>query len=137
MNSKIIVEPNEYVLLDRNNPIGYVKNLNTCIAVLIHRSKHTALINIESHDNIIDLENYLELLKPTKDDKIISVDMFRGYNTSNGNMSILKFILHRLNIPYTESDLLSHESSEDSIGYNFITKEYFQEYDNQRKLIIK
>ena len=82
-------------------------------------------MHVESYDNRIELDVFLESMKPDKDNPITSVDIFTGNDTTLGNLSIIQFVLHRYNIPYTVRQIFRNNSNETSVGYNFLTKEYY------------
>ena len=125
MEDKYLVGLDEYKILNENDPVGYVRDISSCIAVLIHREKDSILMHIESYGKEIYLDNFLELLKPDPNNVIINIELFKGEHTYNGNLSMLYFIFHRFNIKYNVYDVFKNNSNETSVGYNFITKEHY------------
>ncbi len=125
MEDNLLIGIDDYKILNEENPIGYTRDISTCIVCLIHRENDTVFIHIESDGNEIYLENFMEFIKPIKDNKIKNVDLFLGDYTSYGNLSIIKFILHRFDIKYNEYKVFKNNSNETSVGYNFNTKEYY------------
>ena len=125
MEDKILVGLNDSMILDNNNPVGYARDISTCMVILVHRKNSSTLMHVESYDNRIELDVFLESMKPDKDNPIISVDIFTGNDTTPGNLSIIQFVLHRYNIPYTVRQIFRNNSNETSVGYNFLTKEYY------------
>lgn len=125
MEDKFLVGLDEYKILDENNPIGYVRDIHSCMALLIHKEKNTAMLHVESYENTIFIDNFLELLHTEKGNKIKNVDIFLGKETSIGNLSIIKFILHKLNIEYHVYEVFEDLSNSTSVGYNYLTKDYY------------
>ena len=134
---KLLVGLNDYKVLDYDNPIGYTRDINCCLVALIHREKSSILMHIESYKYNIEIDNFIKCLKNEKDNKILSVDIFKGENTELGNLSVIKFILHRLNIDYKVYDVFKNLSNETSIGYNFNSHKYFIVSMNKGKPIFK
>ncbi len=138
MEDKFLVGLDEYKILDEENPIGYVRDIKTCMAILIHKEKNTALLHVESYDNTIFIDNFMELLRAEKGNKIKSVDIFMGDETSIGNLSIIKFILHKLKIDYHVYQVFKDLSNSTSIGYNYLTNDYYMaEMDKGNPKFIK
>ena len=125
MDDKYLVGLDDYKVLDEENPIGYTRDIHSCIVLLIHREKDSILLHIESLESEIYLDNFLELIKVDKENPIKDVDIFLGKYSSIGNLSIIKFILHKLNIKYEVYDVFVNRSNETSVGYNYNTKEYY------------
>lgn len=125
MEDKILVGLNDYMVLDKDNPIGYARDISTCMVILVHRKKNTTIMHVESYDNRIELDVFLESMEPDKENPINSVDIFVGSDTTLGNLSIIQFILHRYNIPYIVRPIFRNNSNETSVGYNYLTKEYY------------
>lgn len=125
MEDKFLVELNGYKVLDKNNPIGYVRDIHSCIGLLIHKKNNSILIHIEAYDDSIDLDILSECLKYDKDNPVLNAEIYRGYYTSNGNMSIIKFILDRMGITFTENMIFKNETNGTSVGYNYLTKDYY------------
>ena len=138
MEDKFLVGLDEYKILDEENPMGYVRDIKTCMAILIHKEKNAALLHVESYENTIFIDNFMELLRTEKDNKIKSVDIFLGDETSVGNLSIIKFILHKLNIDYHVYQVFKDLSNSTSIGYNYLTNDYYMaEMDKGNPKFIK
>ena len=124
MDDELLVGIDDYKILDEEHPIGYTRDIHCCIVVLIHREKNTTLMHIETEENSIYLDNFMEQITPEDDNPIIKVDIFLGKHTSIGNLSIIKFMLHKLGVKYDVYDVFVNKSNETSVGYNFNTKDY-------------
>ena len=126
MDDKYLVGLDEYKILDENNPIGYVRDIHSCIAVLVHREKDSILIHSETYEDDINIDKFGEIIKNNDENNVIlSVDVFKGEYTSEGALSIIFFILHRFNIKCRLFDVFKNLSNETSVGYNFINKNYY------------
>ena len=137
MNDELLVGMNEYKVLNEKNPIGYTRDIQCCIAILIHRKKSTTLLHVESYSNSIVIDNLIECLKRQDDNKILSVDIFKGPYTDMGNLSIVLFLIHRLNLKYNIYDIFKNNSNETSVGYNFNTKDYYMVRMNKGKPMLR
>ena len=125
MEDNLLVGLNEYKVLDEKNPLAYTRDITTCIVSLIHREKNTTFLHIEASKDRIDINGFIKLLKRENNNNIKNVDLFIGKYTSYGNLSIAKFILHRLNIDYKIYEVFKNNSNETSVAYNYNTKEYY------------
>lgn len=133
----LLVYIDDYKELNEEEPIAYTRDICTCIVALIHRKKSSTLIHIEAGDNYIELENLSTLILNSKENPILSAELFLGPKTSLGNLSIVTFILERYNIKYTIHDAFRSLSNEYSIGYNFNTKDYYLVTMDQGNPILK
>ena len=124
MEDELLVGLNDYKILDKKHPVAYTRDISTCIVVLIHRLKSSALLNIESYKDSIEIGHFIDLLEKQKDNPIVKVEIFKGYHTNMGNLSVIKFILHRLNLDYDEYFVFRNGSNETSLGYNYLTQEH-------------
>ena len=124
MEDELLVGLNDYKILDRKHPVAYTRDISSCIVALIHRKKNSALLHIESYDGSIEIGHFIDLLENQKDNPVMKVEIFKGYHTSSGNLSVIKFILHRLNIDYEEYFVFRNGSNETSVGYNYLTEEH-------------
>lgn len=125
MTDEYLVGLDEYKVLDSENPIGYARDITSCMVVLIHKEKNSILMHIESDDNSIMLDDFLEYIKPEEGNKTLNVDIFMGKYTPVGFLSIIIFVLHRVGANYNVRDVFVNTSNETSVGYNFNTKDYY------------
>ena len=125
IKDELLVPLDDYRVLDSKNPIGYTRDIHSCIVALVHKTKCSVLLHIEANDRNINIDYFLEALKREEGNKIKSVDLFIGDDTNIGNLSIVQFILHRFNIPYNEYKVFRNNSNETSVGFNYITKDYY------------
>lgn len=133
MDDDLLVGLDEYKVLNEENPIGYTRDITSCIICLIHRENDAILMHIESYDHMVDLDNFLEVIGDYKNNPISFVEIYKGKCTSLGCLSILKFMLHRAGIPYEIRDVFRNNSNETSIGYNYETKEHYMARMNKGK----
>ena len=125
MNDDLLVGIDEYRVLNEENPIAYTRDVTTCVVCLIHRQNDSVLMHIEAFDYSMDLDNFLEIVGDYKENPITLVEIFKGQHTSLGSLSILKFMLHKINVPYEIHDVFKNTSNETSVGYNYETKDYY------------
>ena len=138
MEDKFLVELGDYKILNEDDPIGYVRDIHTCIAILIHKDKYSALLHVESYQANINIDNFARLLRNEDDNQIKDIDIFVGEHTSIGNLSIIKFILHKLKIHYNIYNIFENLSKETSVGYNFLTHDYYMvEMDKGKPTFIR
>ena len=55
MEDKYLVGMDEYKVLDKDNPIGYTRDIHCCIVLLMHRDNSTVLLHIESFNDFIEI----------------------------------------------------------------------------------
>ena len=123
MIEKNLVGKNEYKVLNEKDPIGYICDVDESFAVLIHRNDSVTLTTVEAIKDEIFIDNYVSLLSEDTN-SINRVELFKGEKGNIGNLSILLFILHRLNLKCKLYNVFEDEQGKTSIGYNFNTKEH-------------
>lgn len=123
MEDKYLVGIDEYKVLNDKDPIGYTRDINSCIGLLLHRKESTIIMHIEAYEKNIELDNLFELLKDKKN-PVLKAEIFQGPNTAKGNLSILYFLFARLGIYHEFYKAFKSVSNEISLGYNYNTKEY-------------
>ena len=124
MKDKYLVGIDEYKILNKEASLGYIRDINSYIALLLHRKDSSVLINVEAYDKYIALDNLYEILSD-KENPVLKAEIFIGPNTQKGSISILYFIFARLGIDYSLHKAFQSLSNEMSIGYDYNTKEYF------------
>lgn len=135
MEDNLLVGLNEYKILNEENPIAYTRDITSCIICLFHREKDAVLMHIETNNDFIEIGNFIDILE-NKKNKINKVDVFVGKYTTLGNLSILKFMFHRLNIEYSIYEVFRNQSNETSVGYNYNTSDYYMARMNKGKPIL-
>lgn len=136
MTDNILVGLNDFMILDKDNPVGYARDITTCMIIIVHKENDSTIMHVESYREKIELDNFLYVMQPDKNNKIKSVDIFIGDDTTKGNLSIIQFILHRYNIPYSVKSVFRNNSNETSVGYNYLTKEYYMARMNKGNPIL-
>ena len=139
--NRILVAPTPqgeqaFRILNSENPIGYTRDISSCIICLIHRENDAVLMHIESYDIYIQLDNFVDIVSDYKNNPIKFVEIYKGKHTNLGCISIIKFFLHRLNAPYEVYDVFRNNSNETSVGYNYNTKEHYMARMNKGKPIL-
>lgn len=124
MNDIYLANIGEYKILNEDNSLGYVRDLNTCMCLILHRKKDSVIMHIEAYENDIILDDLYELLLD-RNNLVKSVDIFLGPNSNNGNLSILLFMFSRINIVPNVYLAFKSLSNEVSVGYDYNTNEYF------------
>ena len=117
------------VIIDEYNPIGYTYNLLTCFALLIKRFHSEVLIHVFADKTSYDMNHFLNALN-LKDDEIMSVEIFKGPQTSINVIDSVIKELNRRNYNYQIKDaFLSLYGTCGSVGYNHNDKCYYKTND--------
>ena len=124
ISDKYLVGLDEYKILNSENPVGYTRDIHSCIICIFHRKEDSILMHIEAYDNMIELENFFEVISKSKN-LIENVDIFKGKYTLPGNLSIIRFVLNKNKIKYKIHDVFTNKSNETSVGYNYNTNDYY------------
>ncbi len=119
---ELIVKAGETKHLNNSNPVGYSKDLNEDIVILLHKPKECAFIHLEAQGPLIDLEALTEELYKKRND--LSAEIFVSKNATYNVLSIIKFIFHILQIPYKINNYYIFDN-EESVGYNYNLDEYY------------
>ena len=137
MEDNLLVGLDEYKVLNEENPIGYCRDITTCIVMIIHTNNSSILLHVEAYKRGIEIGNFVDCMEENKDN-VTHVDIFKGYETNIGNLSIIMFILHKFGVHYSIYNVFKNESNETSVGYNYNTKEdYMSTMDKGKPILTK
>ena len=123
MEEKLLASLNEYVVLNAEHPVGYTRDVLSCISGVMHREKSAIVFHLEAYQNYINLEALNEILR-LKDDRIISADLFIGELTDLDNLKLVTMILEANNIEYRVSRVFKDMSNQTSVIYDYVNDTY-------------
>lgn len=120
-----VVGLDEYKILNKDNPLGYTRDLTTCIAVLLHLKDYSILMHIAAFENDkIELDKFIRLINELNG-QIESLEVFKSPRTSNINLDKVCNIIINKDITFTIDDVFKNYSNLTSVGYNYNTKTYY------------
>ena len=137
MRDKLSAALNEYAILTKTNPVGYTRDVLSCVAGVFHRENSAVICHIEAYHDYINLDVLHEILN-LKDDKILSADLFVGKLTNEKSLKQVADILDSKNIPYEISDVFRDLSNQTSIIYDYNTDKYSMiDYGHDMEIVMR
>lgn len=121
---KFLVNIDEFKILNEGNPLGYIRDINTCMGILIHYDNYSVLFHLAafSDSNIPSLKVLENLLKENAE----VVEIFKGPNTNKNNISIVIDNILKNDISYVIKDVFIDNSNQTSLGYDYVNRNYYR-----------
>ena len=120
-----VVGLDEYKELNENNPIGYTRDLATCIAVLLHLKGSSILMHIAAFESgKIELDKFIRLVIE-KRNEIEKAEIFKAPKTVHSSLDKVCDVLINSGISFEIEDVFINYSNMTSVGYNYNTKTYY------------
>lgn len=121
MIDEYLVGINEYKVLNNDSPVGYVRDLTSCVGVLVHKGHETLISHIEAYESGRIRSDVFENLL---DEDTVMVELFKASLTEEENIKKLTDILHEHELSYVIKDVFYDHSNQTSVGYNYSKDEY-------------
>lgn len=128
---EFLVKLDEFKILNDENPLGYIRDINSCIGLLIHKDNATIMYHLAAFEdgNIPSLE----ILNGVLGDNTEVVEIFKGPNTHEENViTILSALLDR-GISYVIKNIFTDKSNQTSLGFDYANKNYYSVEMNMGK----
>lgn len=122
MNEEYLIGLDEYKELDESSPLGYTRDIRTCICALLHKENSTILMHIEAYDDSdIKLSKFKDLL--TEEVKLCQ--LFVGPSTTKINLDLVTRLVSNYQISVEVYQAFVSYSNEVAVGYDYNKKEYY------------
>jgi hypothetical protein len=86
MIDEYLVGINEYKVLNNDSPVGYVRDLTSCVGVLVHKGHETLISHIEAYESGRIRSDVFESLL---DEDTVMVELFKASLTEEENIKKL------------------------------------------------
>jgi hypothetical protein len=118
-----LVKLDKFKILNIDNPLGYIKDINSCFGLLIHKENATVIYHLAAFENgnIPSIETFKGVL----DSNTEIVEIFIGPNTNKENLSTLVNILLDKDISYVIKNIFTNKSNQTSLGFDYTSKNYY------------
>lgn len=122
---KYVVGLDEAKELTKDSPLGYTRDLTTCIAVLLHLKDSSILMHIAAFEGgKIELNKFVNIVNERKSE-IERAEVFKSPKTVSSSLDIVCDILTYNGISFELEDVFRNYSNMTSVGYNYNTKTYY------------
>lgn len=120
-----VVGLDEYKELNEKNPIGYTRDLITCIGVLLHLDSSSILMHIAAFESgKVELQKFTKLVNERKNE-IEKAEIFKAPKTVPSSLDKVCDVLINGDISFEIEDVFINYSNMTSVGYNYNTKTYY------------
>ena len=128
---EFLVKLDEFKILNEENPLGYIRDINSCIGLLIHKDNATIMYHLATFEdgNIPSLE----VLNGVLGDNTEVVEIFKGPNTHEKNVITIINALLDKGISYVIKDIFTDKSNQTSLGFDYANKNYYSVEMNMGK----
>ncbi len=121
----------KFKILNADNPLGYIRDINSCIGLLIHKENSTIIYHLAAFDEG-DIPS-IDTFKGVLDSNTEIVEIFIGPNTNKENLNTLINILLDKDISYVINDIFTNKSNQTSLGFDYTSKNYYSVEMNMGK----
>lgn len=122
---KYVVGLDEAKELTKENPLGYTRDLTTCIAVFLHLKESSILMHIAAFESgVIELDKFINIVNERKSE-IEKAEVFKSLKTVPSSLDMVCDILTNNGISFELEDVFRNYSNMTSVGYNYNTKTYY------------
>lgn len=120
---EFLVKLDKFKILNDENPLGYIRDINSCIGLLIHKDNATIMYHLAAFEdgNIPSLE----ILNGVLGDNTEIVEIFKGSNTHEKNVITIINMLLDKDISYVIKNIFTDKSNQTSLGFDYVNKNYY------------
>lgn len=120
---EFLVKIDEFKILNEENPLGYIRDINTCMGILIHKDNSLVMYHLAAYEdgNIPSLDVLDGLIGNNSE----VVEIFKGPNTSDENIDMVVRSILNKDVCYVIKDVFIDKSNQTSLGYDYVNKSYY------------